>query len=68
MLPAHAGEVPAAAVEHVAQQVGVPYERWPEYQWQGRTIEYHRSQIRFLLGFRRLHNYTRSAAFSKHGF
>jgi hypothetical protein len=50
--PRQAGEVPAAAVEHVAQQVGVPHERWPEYQWQGRTIEYHRSLIRFLLGFR----------------
>ena len=50
--PRHAGEVPAAAVEHVAQQVGVPHELWPDYQWQGRTIEYHRAQIRFLLGFR----------------
>jgi TnpA family transposase len=50
--PRYAGEVPAAALEHVAQQVGVPAERWPEYEWQGRTIEYHRAQIRFQLGFR----------------
>lgn len=50
--PRYAGEVPAGAVEHVAQQVGVPSERWPEYEWQGRTIEYHRAQIRFQLGFR----------------
>lgn len=47
--PRHAGEVPAAAVAHVAQQVGVPHELWPDYQWQGRTIEYHRAQIRFLI-------------------
>ena len=25
---------------------------WPHYRWQGRTIEYHRAQIRKLLGFR----------------
>jgi Domain of unknown function (DUF4158) len=50
--PQHAGEVPSAVVKHLAQQVGVPHERWPEYPWHGRTIEYHRAQIRFLLGFR----------------
>ncbi len=50
--PGHAGEVPAAVVEYVAQQVGVSQKLWPEYPWQGRTIEYHRAQIRSLLGFR----------------
>ncbi len=50
--PRAPGEVPAAVVEHVAQQVGVSSTTWAEYKWQGRTIEYHRAQIRFLLGFR----------------
>jgi len=44
------GKVTAAVVEHVAKQVGVPHQRWPEYSWPGRTIEYHRAQIRSLLG------------------
>lgn len=50
--PCYAGEVPAPVVEHVAQQVGVSPKLWPDYPWQGRTIEYHRAQIRSLLGFR----------------
>jgi hypothetical protein len=25
---------------------------WLQYEWQGRSIEYHRAQIRSLLGFR----------------
>ncbi|MEJ7606403.1 MAG: DUF4158 domain-containing protein [Bryobacteraceae bacterium] len=50
--PRHAGEVPAAVVEYVAKQVGVSQTFWPEYSWQGRAIEYHRAQIRSVLGFR----------------
>jgi hypothetical protein len=44
--------VPAVVVEYAGKQVGVPHTLWPDYNWQGRTIEYHRAQIRVLLGFR----------------
>ncbi len=50
--PRYAGEVPPSVVDHIAREVGVPAALWPEYKWQGRTIEYHRAQIRSLLGFR----------------
>jgi len=50
--PRRAEDVPLAAVEAVAAQVGVPATAWRGYAWQGRTIEYHRAQIRAALGFR----------------
>ncbi len=45
-------DVPLTAVDHLAQQVGVPTDVWAQYAWDGRTIEYHRAQIRQHLGFR----------------
>jgi hypothetical protein len=39
-------------VAHLATQVGVPPEHWSTYDWDGRTIIYHRAEIRTLLGFR----------------
>jgi hypothetical protein len=45
-------EVPAAVVAHLASQVGVPAEAYVAYDWRGRTIKYHRAQIRTALGFR----------------
>ena len=45
-------DVPLTVVDHVAQQVGVPADTWAQYAWDGRTIEYHRAQIRQHLGFR----------------
>jgi len=50
--PECADEVPAVVVEYVGKQVGVSHTLWPEYNWQGRMIEYHRAQIRTWLGFR----------------
>ncbi len=50
--PRRAEDVPAIAVETVARQVGVPTAAWAGYDWRGRTIEYHRAQIRAALGFR----------------
>jgi TnpA family transposase len=44
-------DVPLTVVAHVAQQVGVPADLWVQYAWDGRTIEYHRAQIRQHLGF-----------------
>jgi TnpA family transposase len=50
--PRHGGEVPKAAVDYLAKQVGVPAARFAGYDWTGRTIEYHRAQVRKALGFR----------------
>jgi TnpA family transposase len=46
------GEIPEDAVAYVARQVGVPAADFGSYEWSGRTIEYHRAQIRQALGFR----------------
>lgn len=50
--PRHAGDVPRAAVEYVAQQVGVDPALFAKYVFSGRTIEHHRAEIRAELGFR----------------
>jgi len=50
--PRHAGELPPAAVAYVAAQVRVEPALFGDYAWAGRTIEYHRAQIREALGFR----------------
>ena len=50
--PRHAGEVPRAAVDYLAGQVKVAPVLFASYAWTGRTIEYHRTQIRRALGFR----------------
>jgi TnpA family transposase len=50
--PRHMHELPGAVVVHVAKQVGVSAEMYPRYEWSGRTIKYHRVQIREFLGFR----------------
>ena len=50
--PETAEEVPAAAVEYVAQQVKVLAEEWAAYDWQGRAITRHRAEIRAAFGFR----------------
>jgi hypothetical protein len=50
--PANKHEVPATVMAHLARQVGVPAEAYVAYDWRGRTIKYHRVQIRTALGFR----------------
>ena len=50
--PRHAGEMPTAAVQYVAEQVKVDPALFAAYAWSGRTIKYHRAQIREALGFR----------------
>ncbi len=44
--PRRSEDVPVAAVEALASQVDVPTAAWQGYSWRGRTIEYHRAQIR----------------------
>jgi hypothetical protein len=50
--PRGRGELPEQAVEFVARQVDVDPDELAFYEWTGRTIEYHRAQIRTHLGFR----------------
>jgi TnpA family transposase len=50
--PRAAHEIPDVVINYVAKQVGVPAERYLQYEWRGRTIEYHRAQIRKLHNFR----------------
>jgi hypothetical protein len=50
--PRHAGELPRQVVDYLAEQVKVAPARLAEYAWTGRTIEYHRAQIRHALSFR----------------
>jgi TnpA family transposase len=49
--PHHVGELPSAAVDYVAAQVKVEAGQLAKYAWSGRTIEYHRAQVREALGF-----------------
>lgn len=50
--PRHLGELPTAAVEYVAEQVKVPAFALADYDQEGRTLKYHRAQIRSVHGFR----------------
>jgi TnpA family transposase len=50
--PRAADEFPSGAVAYVAEQVKVDPGEFALYHWTGRTIEYHRAQIRDAFGFR----------------
>lgn len=50
--PQAKNEIPGAVIVQVAQQLGVPPELYAQYEWTGRTKEYHRAQIREAHGFR----------------
>ncbi|MER6198115.1 DUF4158 domain-containing protein [Streptomyces sp. NPDC001586] len=50
--PRDRAELPGEAVEFVARQVQVPASELGFYELTGRTVEYHRAQIRGHLGFR----------------
>lgn len=50
--PRGRAEFPDEVVGFVARQVKVPAADFGFYEWSGRTIEYHRKQIRDHLGFR----------------
>ncbi|HSH82141.1 MAG TPA: Tn3 family transposase, partial [Herpetosiphonaceae bacterium] len=50
--PQHKHDVPTTVVTYVATQLGVPPELYLQYDWRGRSIEYHRAEIRDYLGFR----------------
>jgi Domain of unknown function (DUF4158) len=50
--PAGRSELPDQAVAHVARLVGVPASDLGFYEWDGRTIKAHRTDIRRYFGFR----------------
>src|SRR5207302_8390084 len=50
--PQGEADIPDAVIAHLARLVEVPAEALRKYEWSGRTIEYHRAQIRSFLGFR----------------
>src|SRR5258705_13793859 len=50
--PRGRGEIPDAAGDYVARQVAVNPTEIAFYEWSGRTIEFHRAQIRMARGFR----------------
>ena len=50
--PPHKGDIPPAAIVFLARQLALPPERYAQYDWTGRTIAFHRTQIRHALGFR----------------
>ncbi|WP_084488804.1 DUF4158 domain-containing protein [Nocardia niwae] len=51
LLPRGRAEIPDGAIEYAARQVGVERTDIAFPDWSGRTIEYHRAQIRQALGF-----------------
>ncbi|MBD2311078.1 Tn3 family transposase [Desertifilum sp. FACHB-1129] len=50
--PVKKQEIPKSVISYIAPQVEVSASQWREYKWSGRTIEYHRAQIRTFFGFR----------------
>lgn len=50
--PASAADLPRAAIGYLAEQVHVEPVELARYEWAGRTIKYHRAQIREAFGFR----------------
>ena len=52
LFPTNRSEVPKAVTGYIARQVGVPTSMFAQYDWTGRAITYHRTQIREYFGFR----------------
>jgi len=44
-------EIPLRLITHMAEQVNVPAEQWADYPWSGRSLGYHRAEIREFCGF-----------------
>ncbi len=51
--PATKQEVPKQITSYIARQLDGSAKLYQEYQWQGRTIERHRAEIREFFGFRK---------------
>lgn len=50
--PHSKSEIPKTVIEYIAKQLEMNPDIFSEYDWTGRTITYHRSEIRTYFGFR----------------
>ncbi|WP_088225402.1 Tn3 family transposase [Desulfosporosinus sp. FKB] len=50
--PTNKYEVPKAVISYIAKQIDSSQELYAKYDWAGRSITYHRTQIREFFGFR----------------
>ncbi len=50
--PTSRQEVPQLVISYIAKQLDLSPRVYREYEWQGRTIERHRAEIRDFFGFR----------------
>lgn len=50
--PNHRNEIPTEVITYVAQQLDISIESYRQYDWEGRSIKRHRTQIRAFLKFR----------------
>ncbi len=50
--PENAQEISVAVVNYVAKFLGILPNKYSDYDWEGRSIKYHRAQIRDFFGFR----------------
>lgn len=50
--PENSREIPVVVVNYVANLLSISPEKYQDYNWQGRSIKYHRAQIRDFFGFR----------------
>lgn len=49
--PTHKYEVPKSVIHYIAKQIDSKPELYAQYDWNGRSITYHRTQIRQFFGF-----------------
>ena len=47
--PLHKSDLPTAVIVFLARQLALPPELYAQYRWAGRTIAFHRTQIRHAL-------------------
>lgn len=50
--PTHKGEIPKEVLLYISKQLNLDIFLIDEYDWNGRTIKYHRAQIREFFGFK----------------
>jgi len=53
LFPESKGEVPGQIISYLGKQAGVPAE-YVRYDWRGRSVKYHRAEIRGHFGFREI--------------
>nr|WP_243109320.1 DUF4158 domain-containing protein [Anaerophilus nitritogenes] len=54
--PNHKNEIPKIVISYIAKQLDLKNTLFDEYDWRGRSIKYHRAQIRDFFGFKETTN------------